>query len=166
MYAGNGAAYPGYGQQGHPDPSTWGTGSPAPRPSRRMTIDSVVQKTGLSLGIVIVAALATWIMTPALTTTTTQADLAGLYSAVTIGALGAFALSMVNSFKRVVSPALVLAFCAFEGVALGGLSKLFDARFGDGVVSGPSSARSRLSRARSRRTSSSTSRSATSSASS
>jgi len=36
----------------------------------------------------------------------------------------------------VISPALVLAFCAFEGVALGALSKLFDAQFGDSVVSG------------------------------
>ena len=35
---------------------------------------------------------------------------------------------MVNSFKRVISPALVLAFCAAEGVALGALSKFFDAR--------------------------------------
>ena len=41
---------------------------------------------------------------------------------------------MVNSFKRVISPALVLAFCALEGVALGALSKLFDAQFGDGIV--------------------------------
>jgi uncharacterized YccA/Bax inhibitor family protein len=43
---------------------------------------------------------------------------------------------VVNSFKRVVSPALVLAFAALEGVALGAISKAFDAQFGDGVVSG------------------------------
>jgi uncharacterized YccA/Bax inhibitor family protein len=55
---------------------------------------------------------------------------------MTIGSLGAFALSMVNSFKRVISPGLVLAFAALEGVALGGLSKYFDAMFGDGVVMG------------------------------
>jgi uncharacterized YccA/Bax inhibitor family protein len=46
-----------------------------------------------------------------------------------IGSLGAFALSMVNSFKRVVSPALVLLFCAFEGVALGAFSKVIDGVF-------------------------------------
>ena len=34
---------------------------------------------------------------------------------------------MVHSFKRVISPALVLVFAALEGVALGALSKLFDA---------------------------------------
>ena len=139
-YAGNGTSYPGYGQAGYSDPSTWGTGTPgttpqAPVSTGPMTIDSVVQKTGLSLAVVIITAMATWVMTPAITTTTT-ANLGGLYAAVMIGSLGAFALSMVNSFKRVISPALVLVFCAFEGVALGGLSKLFDARFGDGVVSG------------------------------
>ena len=50
-------------------------------------------------------------------------------AAILIGSLGAFALSMVNSFKRVVSPALVLAFAAFEGVALGALSKFYDTAF-------------------------------------
>jgi uncharacterized YccA/Bax inhibitor family protein len=143
-YAGNGAPHQGYGQAGYTDPSTWGTGTPGqagyaqtPVDNRRMTIDSVVQKTGISLAVVIVAALATWILTPSINDTTLQnGDLGGLIALMTIGSLGAFALSLVNSFKRVVSPALVLAFCAFEGVALGGLSKFFDAQFGDGVVMG------------------------------
>jgi len=135
-YAGNGTAYPGYGQQGHTDPATWGTGTPgAPTEvsTGPMTIDSVVQKTAFALGTVIVFALATWILTP---TIENRQISAGLLSAVTLGSLGAFALSMVNSFKRVISPALVLVFCAFEGVALGALSKMFDAQFGDSVVSG------------------------------
>ncbi len=138
-YAGNGTAYPGYGQQGNTDPATWGTGTPgAPTEvsTGPMTIDSVVQKTAIALGTVIVFALATWILTPAIDANTTTQDLSGLYSAVMIGSLGAFVLSMVNSFKRVISPALVLAFAALEGVALGGLSKVFDAQFGDSVVSG------------------------------
>jgi uncharacterized YccA/Bax inhibitor family protein len=137
-YAGNGAAYPGYGQPTN-DPSTWGVGTPG-TPSQvdqgRMTVDTVVQKTAISLFVVIAFALATWIMTPEITSTTTSEDLAPLIAAMTIGSLGAFALSMVNSFKRVISPGLVLAFAALEGVALGGLSKYFDAMFGDGVVMG------------------------------
>lgn len=136
-YAGNGNAYPGYGQQGYSDPSTWATGTPGTPTTVTtgpMTIDSVVQKTAFALGTVIVFALATWIITPAIGLDGTVSP--GLIQAVMIGSLGAFALSMVNSFKRVISPALVLVFCAFEGVALGGLSKLFDAQFGDGVVSG------------------------------
>jgi len=133
-YPGNGGGYPGYGQT---DPSTWGTGMPGTPTSTtdqgRMTIDSVVQKTGMSLGIVIVAALATWILTPEITPETGASG--SLLLAVMVGSLGAFALSMVNSFKRVVSPGLVMAFCALEGIALGGLSKLFDAQFGGNIVS-------------------------------
>jgi uncharacterized YccA/Bax inhibitor family protein len=104
-----------------------------------MTIDSVVQKTGISLAVVIVAALATWIVTPAIDTSGTLGTTDGigtLYSAMTIGSLGAFVLSIVNSFKRVVSPALVIAFCVLEGVALGALSKFFDAVYGGGLISG------------------------------
>ena len=139
MYDGNGAAYSGYGS----DPSTWSVGSPTGggptgrtqvRPSTGpMTIDSVVQKTGISILVVAIAALATWLLTPSVTT---SAGLGQVYAAATIGALGAFVLSMVNSFKRLVSPALVLAFAVFEGIALGGLSKAFDSMFGSGVVTG------------------------------
>jgi len=139
-YAGNGAAYQGYGQT---DPATWSTGTPGqpgatiPDIDRRpMTVDSVVQKTAISLGVVIIAAIATWILTPAIDQNSTSDQLGGLIAAMTLGSLGAFVLSMVNSFKRVISPALVLAFCALEGIALGGLSKFFDSIYGDGVVMG------------------------------
>ena len=101
-----------------------------------MTIDSVVQKTAITLGVVILTAMATWILTPDITSTTpTTVNLGPLFAAVTIGSLGAFALSMVNSFKRVISPALVLAFAALEGVALGAISKLFNLMY-PGVVTG------------------------------
>ncbi|MGZ5399237.1 MAG: Bax inhibitor-1/YccA family protein [Nocardioides sp.] len=119
-YPGNGAGHGGYGE----------TQTPV-RSGERMTIDSVVQKTAISLAVVIVTAAITWWFTPDIST---DADIGPLIAAMTIGSLAAFGLSMVNSFKRVISPALVLAFCAFEGVALGALSKYFDARFGDGIV--------------------------------
>jgi uncharacterized YccA/Bax inhibitor family protein len=135
-YPGNGTTYPGYGQQPYSDPSTWGTGTPG-MPTQvdqgRMTIDSVVQKTAISLAVVIIAATVTWLMTPSLETTAAE-DLGPLYFALMVGSFGAFGLSLANSFKRVISPALVLLFCAFEGVALGALSKVFDAQFGDGIV--------------------------------
>ncbi len=141
-YAGNGSTYQGYGA----DPSTWGTGTPgapgtpgevqAPPSTGPMTIDTVVQKTAISLGIVILTALATWIMTPEIGLSPTSEDLSPLIAAMTIGSLGAFALSMVNSFKRVVSPALVIAFAALEGVALGALSKFFNAFYEGNVVMG------------------------------
>jgi uncharacterized YccA/Bax inhibitor family protein len=136
-----GSTRQGYGQDGYTDPSTWGTGTPgqpgvqAPvATTGPMTIDSVVQKTAITLFLVIAAAAVTWVMTPEISANMTSEDLAPLIAAMTIGSLGAFALSLVNSFKRVISPALVMAFAVAEGVALGGLSKFFDAQFGDGIV--------------------------------
>jgi uncharacterized YccA/Bax inhibitor family protein len=145
VYGGSGAAYQGYGQgQTASDPSTWGVGTPgAPgsygtqAPTGPMTIDSVVQKTGLSLLVVLVAAFATWVLTPALgdrNGVLSSQAIGQLSAAMAVGGLGAFALSLVNSFKRVISPALVLAFCALEGVALGAFSKFFDYQYGDGIV--------------------------------
>jgi uncharacterized YccA/Bax inhibitor family protein len=136
VYGGSGAAYPGYGQTPTSDPSSWSTGSPThTEPATGpMTIDSVVQKTGISLLVLLVAAFATWVMTPAISGTLTQSNANQLYGAMTIGGLGAFALSMVNSFKRLISPALVLAFCALEGVALGAFSKFFEYQYGGGIV--------------------------------
>jgi uncharacterized YccA/Bax inhibitor family protein len=133
VYGAGGAAYPGYGQTAS-DPSTWGTGTPThTEPSAGpMTIDSVVQKTGLSLLVLLVAAFATWVMTPSISGGLTQSNANQLYGAMTIGGLGAFGLSLVNSFKRVISPALVLAFCALEGVALGAFSKFFEYQYGNG----------------------------------
>ena len=131
-----GAAYPGYGQS---DPSTWGVGTPGSPTTTGtstgpMTIDSFVQKTGITLVVLLVAAFATWVMTPTIAHTMTQAQLNQLYGAMTIGGLGAFGLSMLNSFKRVISPVFVLAFAALEGVALGAFSKFFEYQYGGGIV--------------------------------
>jgi uncharacterized YccA/Bax inhibitor family protein len=127
-YGGNGAPYAGYGQ----DPSQWSTGGPqAPAVGAPMTIDSVVQKTAISLGLVVLAAIATWMLTPDITT---GANLAPLYAATAIGSIGGLILGLVNSFKRVVSPALVLAYAVLQGMLLGGISKTFDAMFGGGIV--------------------------------
>ena len=148
--SGGNQTYAGYG-----DPSTWSTGQPGqpaqagrgtqpgsglgsqtPVNTDRMTIDTVVQKTAISLGVVVLTAFATWILTPEVTQSSAASDLGSLFAAVTIGSLGAFALSMVLSFKKVISPALVLVFAALEGVALGGISKLFNLMYGGGVVQG------------------------------
>jgi uncharacterized YccA/Bax inhibitor family protein len=139
VYGGGGAAYQGYGTS--TDPSTWSVGTPGTSAARTstgpMTIDSVVQKTGLALLVVLVAAFATWVLTPALgstdSTLSTKA-ISQLSAAMLVGGGGAFVLSLVNSFKRVISPALVLAFCALEGVALGAFSKFFDYQYGGGIV--------------------------------
>ena len=144
-YPGSGGQTAGYGtppQSGQPpaytDPSTWGTGSPgSPVATERMTIDSVVQKTAITLAVVIATAAVTWWFIGPISTGTSvasQQNLAQLSSALLVGAGGAFLLALVNSFKRVISPALVIAFAALEGVALGAFSKLFETQFGNGIV--------------------------------
>lgn len=129
-----GAAHQGYGQSqydGYQTPPSGYGDTVAPTAPERMTVDSVVQKTALTLGLVILTAAATWILTGPID----EGAAPGLIGALTIGSLGAFALSMVNSFKKVISPALVLAFAALEGVALGAFSKLIDAMFtGENLV--------------------------------
>jgi len=95
-----------------------------------MTIDSVVQKTGMTLGLTILVAALTWVLTPDLGQP--NVDASSLYLLSMVGALGGFALAMVNSFKRVVSPALVLAYAGVEGLFIGAFSKVITATFGDG----------------------------------
>ena len=140
----SGMTYPGYDAPQAPQygqtASTQTQYGGAPPPTHQapvgtgpMTIDSVVQKTGISLGIVIVVAVATWIMTGPIES---QATLSTLYMLSMVGALGGFALAMVNSFKRVISPALVIAYAALEGVFVGAFSKAIEAQFGDGLVMG------------------------------
>jgi len=109
----------------------------------RMTIDDVVQKTGVTLAVVVLAAAATWLLTGDIFTTDSFGDTVldpdkarTLYTISMVGAFGGFILSLVNSFRKAISPALVLAYAAFEGVFVGAFSKVLDASFGDGIVIG------------------------------
>ena len=132
-YPASGMTYPAYGAPTQTDPyrqqaPIYGdtvTGG-------RMTIDTVVQKTGLTLGLTILVAALVWVLTPPLD----SAAAGSLYLLAMVGAFGGFALSLVNSFKRVVSPALVLLYAALEGLFVGAFSKVIDASFGGGIVVG------------------------------
>jgi uncharacterized YccA/Bax inhibitor family protein len=128
-YPAGGSSYPGYGDAGT-DPSQWGTGTPGQVDQGRMTVDSVVQKTAISVALVFVAAFATWWY---IGDVTDNADLGQVGLLAMLGAGGAFLLSLVNSFKRIISPALVMAFALAEGVALGAISALFEAQY-PGIV--------------------------------
>ncbi|NYJ00513.1 putative YccA/Bax inhibitor family protein [Nocardioides thalensis] len=126
-YGGNGAPYQGYGAPQQPVNEYGAPVAPPAQKTGRMTIDSVVQSTAITLGIVLVTAAATWILTPAVES---EEAVGTLTLALLLGSGAAFILSLVNSFKRIVSPALVMAFAVAEGVALGALSKFYDAVFG------------------------------------
>ena len=123
---------PGYAGQGY-DPYGQG-GAPTGTSSGPMTIDSVVQKTGLTLGVTVLVAAATWVLTP--DPRVFGVDASSLYLLLMVGALGGFALSLVNSFKRVVSPALVIAYAALQGLFVGAFSKVLESMFGGGLVIG------------------------------
>ncbi|GAA4093046.1 Bax inhibitor-1/YccA family protein [Nocardioides kongjuensis] len=117
--------YGGYAQPGYPAPE-------APTRQGRMTIDSVVQSTSITIAITIVAAAVTWLVTPAISPETGIPS--SVLAASAIGGGAAFLLSLVNSFKRIISPGLVMAFAVAEGVALGAISELFNAVYGGGII--------------------------------
>ena len=112
-YAGFGSAPAGLaGQSGY-------AGAPTTT-ERPMTVDDVVTKTGITLAVLVAAAAATWI--------------SGLWGLALPAALVGFVLALVVIFKKKVSPPLILAYAAVEGVFLGGISAVFDQRFGGGIV--------------------------------
>jgi uncharacterized YccA/Bax inhibitor family protein len=81
----------------------------APADSRPMTLDDVIVKTSITLGVVVLFAALAWWKTP--DNLVTPVFLAG--------ALLAFVMAMVLSFSRKINPVLVMVYAAFEGVFLG-----------------------------------------------
>jgi uncharacterized YccA/Bax inhibitor family protein len=124
-------------------PSQWqidlnGTGTPTHTGSGtgRMTIESVVEKTAITLGVLVAAAAVAWVVVGNVGdgVVETQANdnaLQTAYILTLVGGLGGFALSMVNSFKKVVSPALVLLYAAVEGLFVGAFSKVISTYVGN-----------------------------------
>jgi uncharacterized YccA/Bax inhibitor family protein len=83
-----------------------------------------VQKTAFTLGLLVASAAATWFLIGDVAGAENVDNLARASRLMIIGALIGFALAMVNSFKRVVSPPLVLAYSVAQGVAMGAISKV------------------------------------------
>jgi uncharacterized YccA/Bax inhibitor family protein len=54
--------------------------------------------------------------------------------ALLLGFLGGFVLAMVNTFSKTVKPALAIAYAAFQGLALGTISNMYNTMY-DGIVS-------------------------------
>ncbi|GID96092.1 Bax inhibitor-1/YccA family protein [Amorphoplanes digitatis] len=113
------AGQPGYGQ---PYPSA--EGFPAAPPAvLPMTVDDVVVKTVMLLGITGVSAVAAWNLVPD-----------SLLGPAWIGAaMVGLVLGLIISFSRVANPALVIAYAVVEGAFVGLVSKMFES-FYDGIV--------------------------------
>ncbi|MGW0179045.1 Bax inhibitor-1/YccA family protein [Nocardia sp. NPDC003345] len=93
-------------------------------PTRSLTIDDVVTKTGITLGVLALSALVTYILTSA------NNGLAPLF--VIGGGLIGLVLVLVATFgNKADNPALVLSYAVAEGVFVGALSFMFtDISFG------------------------------------
>ncbi|MEU2427979.1 MULTISPECIES: Bax inhibitor-1/YccA family protein [unclassified Streptomyces] len=112
-------------------PSDAQVGAPPQAPGRTgaMTIDDVVARTAMTLGTVVLTAILSWVLLPV-----DQANIGKSYGIAFGAALVAFVLAMVQSFKRKASPAVILAYAAFEGVFLGVISSAVSTYIANGVV--------------------------------
>lgn len=91
----------------------------------RMTYDDVIMKTGLLFGVLLVGAFLAWMATVA------NPGLGVLLMGA--GMLVGFVLAMVNIFSKTIRPALIMAYAAAQGLAMGGLSAIMEAQY-DGIV--------------------------------
>ncbi|MEW1904189.1 MULTISPECIES: Bax inhibitor-1/YccA family protein [unclassified Streptomyces] len=104
-------------------------GAPQQARGNVMTIDDVVSRTAMTLGTVVLTAVLSWLLLPV-----DSANLGKSYGIAIGAALVALVLSLVQSFKRKPSPALILGYAAFEGVFLGVISAAVSTYIADGVV--------------------------------
>lgn len=85
----------------------------------RMTVEDVVNRTGILLAIAVATGAVTWVL-----------DLGVLaFPAALVGLV----LAMVIIFKQVTNPGLIMTYAAVEGVFLGGISHYFNVRY-PGIV--------------------------------
>ncbi|WP_394613901.1 Bax inhibitor-1/YccA family protein [Lentzea sp. JNUCC 0626] len=116
-----GGGYGGYAGFGQPDQAGYQQGPPPLTSERPMTIDDVVTKTAITLGVVAVGAVATFV--------------SGLYALAFPAAIVGLVLALIIMFKRNPSPPLVIAYAVAEGIFLGGISYIIG-RALDNVVPG------------------------------
>jgi len=85
-----------------------------------MTLDGAVNKTAISMGILLLAAYYTYSN--------------AIMSYVLIGFIGGFVLALITIFKKEWSPITVPIYALLEGLALGGISKIYADAFEPGIV--------------------------------
>ncbi|MBK8461778.1 MAG: Bax inhibitor-1/YccA family protein [Nigerium sp.] len=113
-----------YGQPGYADPRY---GQPAPQataPQGVMTLDDVITKTAITMGVLVLTAAITFIFLP----------VSLLYPSLIVSGLVGFVTVLMVSLRRKVNPAFVLAYSAIEGVFIGAFSLLFALMFDPGIV--------------------------------
>jgi len=97
-----------------------------PRPAfgeERMTLQGTINKSFLLL--VVLLAGAFWPWSQYLTT----GDVSIVSTSIMIGAFGGLILAMIISFKANLAPYLAIPYAGLEGLAIGGISALLEARY-------------------------------------
>ena len=95
--------------------------SASPLQTGRMTIEDVVARTSFLFAILVAVGGAAWYFNMGM-------------GVMLVGFIGGFILAMVNIFSKTVRPALIIAYAAFEGLALGTLSNFYETIY-PGIVS-------------------------------
>ena len=85
-----------------------------------MTLDGAVNKTAISMGILLFAAYYTYSN--------------AILDYILIGFIGGFVVALVTIFKKSWSPVTVPIYAVLEGLALGGISKMYADAFEPGIV--------------------------------
>jgi uncharacterized YccA/Bax inhibitor family protein len=125
--AAQGAMFNQHGQQY--DPYAQQYQQPTQPATRQLTVDDVVTKTAITLGVLTVSAIVSYFLVDSNDALATPL--------MALGAIGGLVLVLIATFGRKQdNPAIVLAYAAFEGLFVGSISFVF-ANF---VVSGDTSA--------------------------
>ena len=90
-------------------------GMPAAQRERAMTVDDVVQKSAIMLGLLLLGGAVGWTVLP--------------LGAAFVAALVGFGIAMVVIFKRETSPALIMSYALVQGVFLGAITEVFEAAY-------------------------------------
>lgn len=110
--------------------------------SQTMTLEGTVFKTGVLLSVLVAAASFTWaeigMALPALTAEATSEAArltvpSNAYIFMLVGMIGGFVVSLITILKPSVSPYSAPLYAALEGLALGGISMIFEYQF-PGIV--------------------------------
>lgn len=104
---------PGYGVPGYGMSVPQAT---APSVEPAMTLDDVISRTGLVMGVLMASAVVSF----------TLLDLALYMPVLVVSSIVGFVTVLFVSARRKVNPALVLAYAAVEGVFIGALTRMFE----------------------------------------
>jgi uncharacterized YccA/Bax inhibitor family protein len=99
--------------------------------SEAMTLGGTVQKTAILLGLTVLSASYTWNLYFSDTTGSAVGAMSGW---ALVGGLGGFVIAMITIFKNTWSPVTAPLYAVFEGLFIGAISAITQARYGVSVI--------------------------------